>query len=154
MNKDCIFITEKIMSMNVIRTVRLCLQIMIFAYFIGSYWYIFTLMAKKFSMRHNPDEHIDSFANYEDNWNLIDQDPWSQALTSMYFAFTSLSTVGFGDFYPVSDLERLVGSLVLLGGVAMFSYILTDLLSSIQLFKQQDALPGSEEDLDRFFATL
>jgi hypothetical protein len=36
----------------------------------------------------------------------------------------------------------------------MFSYILSDLLSQIELFKQIDALPGSEEELDRFFATL
>ena len=49
----------------------------------------------------------------------------------MYFAFTSLSTVGFGDFYPVSDLERVVGSFVLLIGVAMFSYILGELLVNI-----------------------
>ena len=54
----------------------------------------------------------------------------------MYFAFTSLSTVGFGDYYPVSDLERLVGSFVLLAGVAMFSYILSDLLSQIELIKK------------------
>jgi voltage-gated potassium channel len=72
----------------------------------------------------------------------------------MYFAFTSLSTVGFGDYYPVSDIERLTSSVLLLFGVAMFSYILTDLLSQIELINQQNALPGSEESLEKFFATL
>ena len=62
--------------------------------------------------------------------------------------------MGFGDYYPVSDLERVIGSVVLLFGVAMFSYILTDLLSSFNLFKQHEALAGSEDDLDRFFVTL
>jgi voltage-gated potassium channel len=47
----------------------------------------------------------------------------------MYFAFTSLSTVGFGDYYPVSDLERLISSIILLIGVAMFSYILGNLMA-------------------------
>ena len=42
----------------------------------------------------------------------------------MYFAFTTLSTVGFGDYAPRSNLERLVFTAVLLGGVAIFSYIM------------------------------
>ena len=41
-----------------------------------------------------------------------------------YFAFTSLSTVGFGDYAPRSNLERLVGAFMLLSGVAIFSYIM------------------------------
>lgn len=154
MNEDCVFITEKIMSMNIIKTIRLCLSIMIFAYFIGSYWYIFSIMAQSLMDRLRPLDHVDSFANYEHGLNLSQQTPEQKVLISMYFAFTSLSTVGFGDYYPVSDLERLVGSFVLLAGVAMFSYILSDLLSQIELIKKQDALPGNEEDLDRFFATL
>ena len=46
-----------------------------------------------------------------------------RALVAMYFGFTSLSTVGLGDFYPVNSTERLVGSFVLLIGVAAFSYV-------------------------------
>ena len=42
----------------------------------------------------------------------------------MYFAFTSLSTVGFGDYTPKSDPERVVGSIMLLFGVAIFSVIM------------------------------
>ena len=34
-----------------------------------------------------------------------------------------MSTVGFGDYYPVSDIERLTGSLFLLIGVATFTYV-------------------------------
>ena len=54
----------------------------------------------------------------------------------MYFAFTSLSTVGFGDYYPVSDSERLFASLLLLSGVAMFSYILESFMAQINLVKK------------------
>ncbi|NQZ18997.1 MAG: hypothetical protein HRT44_07065, partial [Bdellovibrionales bacterium] len=28
----------------------------------------------------------------------------------MYWAFTTLSTVGFGDYYPVSNYERFLGA--------------------------------------------
>lgn len=41
-----------------------------------------------------------------------------------YFAFTTLTTTGFGDISPLSAAERLFGSMMLLGGVAMFSYIM------------------------------
>lgn len=146
MNKDCIFITEKIMTINIVKTVRLCVQIMIFAYFVGAYWLIFTLMAGRFEKDGN-----DEFSHYH---GINEESAGRKVLISMYFAFTSLSTIGFGDYYPVSDLERLVGSVVLLFGVAMFSYILADLLSSIKRFRQFDQLPGREEDLDKFFAML
>ena len=42
----------------------------------------------------------------------------------MYFAFTTLSTIGFGDFHPRSDSERLVVALIFLFGVAIFSYVM------------------------------
>lgn len=42
----------------------------------------------------------------------------------MYFSYTTLSTVGFGDFNPRSDLERLFCILVLLLGVGIFGFIL------------------------------
>jgi len=38
----------------------------------------------------------------------------------MYFSFTSLSTVGFGDYHPRSNSERLIGAAMLVFGVAIF----------------------------------
>jgi len=45
-------------------------------------------------------------------------------LLVVYFAFTSLSTVGFGDLNPRSDFERIFVAFMLLFGVAIFSYIM------------------------------
>ena len=41
-----------------------------------------------------------------------------------YFAITTLSTIGFGDFHPVSVFERGIASPILLIGVAVFSFIM------------------------------
>ena len=49
---------------------------------------------------------------------------------------TSLSTVGFGDYYPVNDFERLVGSMILLSGVTVFSYIMSKLADMIINFNE------------------
>ena len=75
-------------------------------------------------------------------------------LISMYFAFTTLSTIGLGDYHPVSNTERLVGSFVILIGVAMFSYILSELLNSFDLINEIEKPFGDEKDLDKFFITL
>ena len=49
---------------------------------------------------------------------------YHDCLMMMYFAFTTLSTIGFGDFHPRSDSERLVVALIFLFGVAIFSYVM------------------------------
>lgn len=53
----------------------------------------------------------------------------------VYFAFTTLSTVGFGDYYPISDLERVIGAIMLLAGVAIFSYIMGNFIEILNKFK-------------------
>lgn len=41
-----------------------------------------------------------------------------------YFAITTLSTIGYGDYHPVSTEERMMASLILMFGVAIFSFIM------------------------------
>lgn len=44
-------------------------------------------------------------------------------LVMLYFTFTSLSTVGFGDKHPIADTERLGCALIFIFGTAIFSYV-------------------------------
>ena len=37
-------------------------------------------------------------------------------VTAVYFALTTLSTVGYGDLYPISNREMIVVLLFMLGG--------------------------------------
>ena len=57
-----------------------------------------------------------------DDLNKISRTHLRKTLVGLYFAMTSLTTVGFGDYYPVTNYERLAGAFVLLSGVATFSY--------------------------------
>lgn len=57
----------------------------------------------------------------------------------MYFAFTTLSTVGFGDYYPKGDVERLVGGFVMLFGVAIFSYIMGKFIEILEKYQALNA---------------
>ena len=58
-----------------------------------------------------------------DYFSENDDASW-RCLVVIYFAFTSLSTVGFGDYHPKSDEERIFVAFLLLVGVATFSYIM------------------------------
>ena len=55
-------------------------------------------------------------------------------VVSIYFAFTSLSTVGFGDYVPCSNIERFIGAFILLFGVSIFSYIMGNFIDILNEF--------------------
>lgn len=50
-----------------------------------------------------------------------------RVLINTYFAFTTLATVGFGDYYAVSIVERAIFTMIFLFGVALFSFIMGEL---------------------------
>ena len=80
--------------------------------------------------------------------------PHQVMLSSAYFAFTSLSTVGFGDLTPRSDLERAVGAIMLLAGVAFFTYIMGIFIEMIDELNSFDAEYADSEGLNSFFGCL
>jgi len=42
----------------------------------------------------------------------------------MYYAFTTLSTVGFGDYNPKSNIERLLVIIMMCFGMTFFSQMI------------------------------
>jgi hypothetical protein len=71
-----------------------------------------------------------------------------------YFAFTTLTTVGFGDLRPYSNPERILNAIILFGGVLIFSYIIGNFLDVIDAY---DVVVSENEDADnlsRFLGIL
>lgn len=73
---------------------------------------------------------------------------------STYYALTTLSTTGLGDYYPVSDSERLVASIFFLGGVGLFSYFTGELSYMLAKSLNLDKEISKEDELDDFFTML
>lgn len=69
--------------------------------------------------------------NYDADTNAT---PMNRLITVTYFAFTSLSTVGFGDYHPRSDIERFCCAFILLFGVAVFSIIMGSFIEILEEF--------------------
>lgn len=72
----------------------------------------------------------------------------------MYFTFTSLSTVGFGDYHPKNNTERLCCAFILMIGVAVFSSIMGVFIEIVEKYKELDKPLDDGDNLTRFFGVL
>ena len=75
-------------------------------------------------------------------------------ISLIYYAFTSLTTVGFGDFYPRSNGERLIIGFCLLFGVNIFSIAAGSFLDILTHYKELHEEYEESEQLSRFISTL
>ena len=71
-----------------------------------------------------------------------------------YFAFTTLTTVGFGDLRPYSTFERIFNAIILFVGVACFSYIIGNFLNVLDTYKLVLSENEDSDNLSRFFGIL
>ena len=72
----------------------------------------------------------------------------------VYFAFTTLATVGYGDYHAVNDFERVVCSIILLFGVAVFSFIMGNFIEILMSFKIVTAENEESENLTKWLGLL
>jgi hypothetical protein len=68
-----------------------------------------------------------------DTWvyrlGIIDSTPWYQYLVSLYWAFQTLTTVGFGDVGSMTNIEIVVCCVWMIMGVGFYSFIIGNLSS-------------------------
>lgn len=72
----------------------------------------------------------------------------------LYFAVTTLTTVGFGDFHPRSDAERAIMTVVLLSGVMVFSLLMGVFVEIMRHFNTLTADNEDSTNLARFFGLM
>ena len=83
-------------------------------YFTTIIWDLTVILSHK----RNPD--MNTFWN---EYGFDHRDKGDIFLLSVYFSFTTVASIGLGDIVPHSDAERLLCAMVMLFGVALFSYI-------------------------------
>jgi hypothetical protein len=71
-----------------------------------------------------------------------------------YFSFTSLTTVGFGDYTPRSNAERIIIAFGLLFGVMIFSLIMGKFIEIIDQYKSYNASNDDGDRLSQFFGIM
>lgn len=94
------------------------------------------------------------FVNFIDEFQLYDKTKLEDITIFIYYSFTTLSTVGFGDFHPKSDTERIYVALFMLFGVMIFSYIMGNFIAMLHNFKGQYGDNEDIAELTRFLAFI
>lgn len=138
---------------------RLAFVILSLSYFLGVLWFLYSFAIyeedKHEMVEMSREESIETFIST----NQLD--PFEQSRTNshtmallMYFAFTTLSTVGFGDLTPRSDSERLLCIVILFLGVIIFGLILNNFQEIITRFHTLDDDFQDEDCLNMFFDSI
>ena len=63
---------------------------------------------------------------------IADLIPKNKAILLTYYSVTTLTTVGFGDYYPVSTFERFCASFLMFCGYITFSIMQGQLFDMIE----------------------
>lgn len=140
---------------------QLVLVVMNISYFVGMMWMIiceiiedFVLGIRFYDTETNAATALGD-AYFIPAYGLERRPPSDSWIIVTYFAITSLSTVGFGDYNPKSNFERLLCSFVLVFGVATFSYTMGNFLIIVETAKRYYSLDKDEGDeLTKFMETL
>lgn len=64
--------------------------------------------------------------------HIEDQPDYAQYISSIYFVFTTLTTVGYGDNTPISNTEKVFTIILMAFGVIFYSYMIGSLSSSLK----------------------
>lgn len=115
---------------------RLMLITIILTYFIGCGFYFVALIAWN---QEKPRNFLTLLENEKLNYEEYDPEMETKGtvyefydfISVIYFSMTTLSTCGFGDITPQSNLEKVTGVLVMFSGVGFFSYIMGNFISII-----------------------
>jgi len=63
----------------------------------------------------------------------------------MYFSLTTLSTIGFGDIHPRSDVEKLFSLPLFMFGCAIWANIMSNFLNMLEdIIKYRSSLEDSD----------
>ena len=134
-------ILKALMLVQVYKIFRLVIIIFTSSYFLGILWHIYvcdvqtTYWIDPFDLSLGPvDPNFMTDMLYAHDPQNTDSS-FDKLTKVWYFAITTLSTIGYGDYSPVSISERLIASAILMFGVAVFSFIMGQFIEILMNYK-------------------
>mmetsp|Transcript_12127 Transcript_12127/g.18747 ORF Transcript_12127/g.18747 Transcript_12127/m.18747 type:complete len:141 (-) Transcript_12127:30-452(-) len=108
------------------------------SYFTGLIWFVLC----SYQVGNYSDAYLDAY-DFENSY----QTNYARISSLTYYAFTTLSTVGLGDFHPKNTSERVACSFIMLFGVMITSLLMDSFSSMIQELRHFNK---NYEESDRF----
>jgi potassium channel len=124
-------IVSQYILMYTYKIFRLVIMAVIIIYFAGCVWYLVSQMVNTTK----EDEAASFVQTYFVSNNITANS--DRLMASCYYAVTTLTTTGYGDFLPRTQNEMILCSIIMLSGVAFFSYIMSSFISIISSFDKR-----------------
>jgi hypothetical protein len=104
---------------------------LIFMYISGLIWYRFSFSWQTYLIPNDEESYyfVNRFTQFGENDDSADVAQMIVAL--MYFMLTTLATVGYGDFYPSSISEKIIGIFIEIFGVTIFSFLMNKFIEVV-----------------------
>lgn len=121
-------ILKALMLVQMYKIFRLIVIIFTSSYFLGILWHIFVCDIQVTEWIDPDDKSLGpvnpNYATEKLSIHDTTDGYFDLLVKEFYFAITTLSTIGYGDFHPVSKIERVIAAFILLLGVSIFSFIM------------------------------
>jgi voltage-gated potassium channel len=86
--------------------------------------------------------------------HLLDKQTFPTVWLGMWWALQTVTTVGYGDVVPQSDVGRLVATVLLLGGLAFLSVVTATITSSFVARRQRELTDDADDPVIGEFKRL
>ncbi|CAD8084238.1 unnamed protein product [Paramecium sonneborni] len=111
---------------------KICLIILCLAHWLACIWNLIRIIegADQNWYTRYQEYQLDNYIIYQDTNYWV-----SQYLVAIYFSVTTMITIGYGDIYPITTIERSFGVIVMIFSSGLFGYVMN---SIVLLFENQE----------------
>ena len=127
------------LNLTFVRIFTMVINMVFLAHMLGCFWFYMASIV-------GIDPEITTWVSTYDGGSALYAEPIDQYLYSLYWALTTLTTVGYGDITPSNNLERKYTLFALLVGALVFGFMLSSIGSLVAALDRQSAI--SEERMD------
>uniref|UniRef100_A0A7S1TYD3 Cyclic nucleotide-binding domain-containing protein n=1 Tax=Phaeomonas parva TaxID=124430 RepID=A0A7S1TYD3_9STRA len=113
-------LTERI-GTTPVRIFKLMLILMFIGHFFGCFW--------SYNSLQSGDPNDWESTTWWGADGIDESDIWTRYVASLYWAFTTMTTVGYGDILAVNDAERFFATIIMFVGATVFGYTVGSLSS-------------------------